>query len=183
MPGSASSRTSVELRLVVDGVIDRNFHDIQPAWVEDHLRLLLFLRRKFGNDLDKVIILAVIGQVMFARGEPVGEGYHDILVSQEEYHADHLTNVESIAMATGIPRESVRRKVCELIDQGWVKRDGKRRLLVTNLATIELEEGTRITFRMMSDLYMKIQSLMPNDDRSSVGAQSSADQINKSNLR
>jgi len=33
------------------------------------------------------------------------------------------TNVRSIADSTGIPKESVRRKVAALVEAGWIRRD------------------------------------------------------------
>jgi hypothetical protein len=52
-------------------------------------------------------------------------------------------NALSIATATGIPRETVRRKVAKLIERGWVRRDEHGLLFVTERVGDELRDFDR----------------------------------------
>ena len=71
------------------------------------------------------------------------------------------TNVRSVAESTGTPKETVRRKVGELIEAGWISRKGND-LRFTVLAYQELA-GVRVTiedlavsnFEVVADLARK----------------------------
>jgi DNA-binding IclR family transcriptional regulator len=54
-------------------------------------------------------------------------------------------NALSIAEYTGIPRETVRRKVNELIQKGWVTRDDNGDLVPTPKAAQDLSQSTDAT--------------------------------------
>jgi DNA-binding IclR family transcriptional regulator len=68
------------------------------------------------------------------------------------------TNVRSVAESTGTPKETVRRKVGELIEAGWISRQGNE-LRFTALAYQELA-GARVAiedlavsnFQVVADL-------------------------------
>jgi hypothetical protein len=154
-----------EIGALAASALQQHFHQLQPAWVERHLTLLCSLRKMFGNDLDKPIILAVIGQMMFAHSEPLGEGYIGALASTEDCKSTQLTNIESISLATGIPRESVRRKVGELIKIGWIKRDTKGRLLVTSKAANELDASSQAIFGLLADMFARIAKVLVTDQK------------------
>ncbi|MDB5448779.1 MAG: hypothetical protein JWQ97_4096, partial [Phenylobacterium sp.] len=47
----------------------------------------------------------------------------DVLSGAVETMPSLSTNVRSIADSTGIPKESVRRKVAALVADGWIRRD------------------------------------------------------------
>jgi DNA-binding IclR family transcriptional regulator len=55
-------------------------------------------------------------------------------------------NTQSIADSTGIPRESVRRKVARLMDRGWVRRNEDGTFEVTERAAADLAPATEATF-------------------------------------
>ena len=78
-----------------------------------------------GGDLDKAQVMLEI--IVRANQHP---GYRtlepDVLEAAAQAPLPSLgANVSSIAASTGIPKESVRRKVLELIAAGWVIRDGR----------------------------------------------------------
>jgi hypothetical protein len=58
MLGAMSDR---DLLVLANQALKEDFHRIHPAWVERHILLLTTLRKIFGNDLDKPIILGIIG--------------------------------------------------------------------------------------------------------------------------
>lgn len=141
-------------RGLVPKVMQDHFSTLQPVWVEQHLKLLCALRQVFGSDLDKPIILGVIGQRHFAT---VVEPYSHAEALQHGPPADmsRLTNVESIANATGIPRETVRRKVVEMVEAGWVVKGLHGRLSVTADATAALA-GATDTANSMLDVTFEV---------------------------
>lgn len=144
-PGSTRGR--------VDTLLREKFSAFQPLWVEQHLRLLCSLRQTFGNDLDKPIILGVIGQRMLQIGLASPIDYDQARTGDYDMDQSKLTNVESISEATGIPRESVRRKVSELLEIGWVERGSKGRLSVTPQATSSLDEATHIIIQILGVMF------------------------------
>jgi hypothetical protein len=147
-------------RALVAQLLDDEFASIHPLWVERHLAILTSLRQMFGNDLDKPIILAVIGQFMFENGDYESKRYADQGDSDRSLRSDRLTNVESVATSAGLPRESVRRKVGELIDVGWVTRDEKGGLKITPRATAGLDGTTQEAFRLLADMFVEIMAAL-----------------------
>lgn len=136
--------------------IATDFRELHPLWVEKHLRLLCSLRREFGNDIDKPIILAVIGQVMFQHQFRPPEVPDDQINEGGRGAEDWLTNVESISSSTGIPRETVRRKVAELIKSGYVERGRKGRLWVTCKASDDLAGSTDQVTILISEMFAEM---------------------------
>jgi hypothetical protein len=127
-----------------------NYVDTHGAWVEGHLKLLCELRSVVGNDLDKIIIMGVIGQRMFQSSKFTDKNYDKVSVGDYQVDVSRLTNVESISVSTGIPRESVRRKVAELVDAGWIQRSETGKLQVLQQAANELEKCTAIERNFIS---------------------------------
>jgi DNA-binding IclR family transcriptional regulator len=89
-----------------------NFEDIAPDLVSRLVEVLSQGRQAFG-DLDRVLILLVICERSKLRGPRRG-----------------WTNIRSIAESTGLPRETVRRKVVQLADEGLISREGNRLTLL-----------------------------------------------------
>jgi len=78
---------------------------------------LVTLRRDFDGDLDMMLVLLTLS--LGTRRENWVEAL------QAEAPATlptGLTNTQSIALATGIPRESVRRKLETMRTKGWISR-------------------------------------------------------------
>lgn len=141
------------LRGLVEALIRSDFNRFHGMWVEEHLRLMVALRATFGNDLDKIIILAAIGQQQLRDPTLSRRPYAPDATAAPSGNPARFTNVDGLAAATGIPRESVRRKVNELIAVGWVVRIGSRRLAIHPRAAVDLEPSTRIVFDMLDRLF------------------------------
>jgi hypothetical protein len=98
-----------------------HFSKVYPLHVAAFARLMIALRQDFDGDLDLMLVLTVIG-----------DRWHHRLLSpwdprQERPGAPPIRdaeraaiNINSIAAYTGIPRETVRRKVARLVARGWV---------------------------------------------------------------
>jgi hypothetical protein len=124
----------------------------QGIWVEGFLELMLELRRVFGNDLDKVIILSTIGQQLLRDGRLPKRSYGDWIGTPPIDLPHRATNIDALARATRIPRESVRRKVNELIADGLVRRDEENRLVIAAGAAARLANSTHVTIEMLDNL-------------------------------
>lgn len=140
-------------RGLVEGLFRSDFIRFQALWVEEHLRLLQSLRKIFGNDLDKIIIVAMIGQQQLRDPAVQPSPYAPSTEGEPLGNRERFTNVESLASATGIPRESVRRKVNEMIADGWVERVGTRGLAVRPVAAVDMQPATLTAFDMLDKLF------------------------------
>jgi len=97
---------------------------IQPL-VSDIVEFLSAARADLGGDLDRLLVLLVIALQTASSPEfrslpaDVARTGDDL----DEFEG-RPTNISSVADFTGIPRETVRRKVAELLDAGFIHRHG-----------------------------------------------------------
>jgi hypothetical protein len=146
MPGKS------EFAGLVRFLYQTRFPATQGAWVEGFLTLLVELRRVFGNDLDKVIILSAIGQQMLLDDRIPKRHYDEWIVDPLVERHGRVTNIDALARSTGIPRESVRRKVNELIADRLVEKGERNELFVAPGAAAKLANSTEITVSMLDKL-------------------------------
>jgi hypothetical protein len=126
-------------RITNEWVVDR-FDDIYPAYRFAFARLLVTLRRDFGGDLDAMLVLLTLSLGTDR------EGWADALRGDfAPSPQTRLTNTQSIALASGIPRETVRRKLEAMQTGGWIVRDGAGNWTPTPRAAIDLRESSRET--------------------------------------
>jgi len=131
-----------------------NFSVIWPAHMEAFVPLMITLRREFGGDFEQMVILAVIGERKLARRACLGEPRFDTFGRTEIVEgAGTSINAYSLAAYTGIPRETVRRKVAALIERGWVVRDASGNLNPTEAAARDLADATEATLTYLRKLF------------------------------
>jgi hypothetical protein len=123
-----------------------HFGDLWPAHNHAFTSLLIVCREHFDGDLDEMLILSIIGDRTLAARRFEGLSYDDFRSGRRNDGRRKVINVQSIADCSGIPRETVRRKVARLIERGWVEKRGRGGLLATERAAVELEPATRATF-------------------------------------
>jgi hypothetical protein len=109
-------------RSAVAAVIAEKYPVAAQSLLRPLLDLLTVARYACGGDVDKFMVILVIA--IRTTEHPLFSTFtQDQLLSGEIPVFPTLgTNVQSIADSTGLPRESVRRKVCQLIEVGWVVR-------------------------------------------------------------
>jgi hypothetical protein len=137
-------------------IVRERFTRFQPLWVEKHLAILCALRAQFGADIDKAIILSVIGQRMMRGPTQPDLSYEQALRGGVPEYQGRFTNIESIAAASGIPRETVRRKVAELQSLGWVSRGEGGEIHVIARVGTDLDGITSLVMEMSASVFEAI---------------------------
>jgi len=126
-------------------------------------RFLRLARDLSGGDLDKALVMVEI--ILRAHQHP---GYRRVRPDQLEAGAEVAfpslgANVRSLAEVTGIPRESVRRKVLELIAAGWVVRDG-RKLRYSLEGYHAIAPAREAMYRMYARAYQVVGAMLDSLD-------------------
>ena len=125
--------------------------------------MLRHLYHQFDGDLVEILVLDEISlrnvDRFFRKG---GAEVQEKLLDDAERRGQLLQpcNVLSIAEATGIPRETVRRKVSQLIDKGWLARDERKRLIVKRGAGEKFVQANAKTALEILELAAQIQALL-----------------------
>ena len=99
-----------------------------PAVARDLLKPLLDLlslsREVYGGDTDKFLIMLVVAIRTTEHAQFATFTQAELESGEVPVLPTLGTNVRSIADSVGIPKETVRRKVAELIEAGWIVRQG-----------------------------------------------------------
>jgi predicted transcriptional regulator len=128
------------------------FGYIWPVHNDAFCELLVTLRRHFDGDLDRMLVLAIVASRHLARGRLDDISYHQIISEEKPEKVPAPINVQSIADYAGIPRETVRRKVRDLEQSGWVKRSDKGLLTVDARAAQDLAPATEATLHYLATI-------------------------------
>ncbi|NBC46811.1 MAG: helix-turn-helix domain-containing protein [Gammaproteobacteria bacterium] len=130
---------------VTEKTLNRQFGRIWPRHNNAFCELLVALRRQFDGDLDRMLVLAVIGSPTLARGRIEGMSYTDCMALERPDDEPAPINLQSIADYSGIPRETVRRKLRDLEQLGWIVRRDNGYLVATTRAAQDLAPATEAT--------------------------------------
>jgi hypothetical protein len=121
---------------------------------------LVEVSRRFGGDLQQMLLMAVIGQVhlhrLLTQGAPAEADADSAAIS-----ASRLSDV------TGIPRQTVRRKLAALALRGWIEQTGSAawRLVVADgeaTARRDLDALDRSAIRRTAGLFANLEGLVPS---------------------
>ena len=131
--------------------VTRHFGHLFPIHIEALCELLIVLRQQFQGDLDLMLIFSIISsRAMPARqGQTTDMSYSQFISDQSKERADQPINIQSIAECSGIPRETVRRKVNKLEALDFIKRDAQGMLEVTDIAIHKLKPATEATLHYL----------------------------------
>lgn len=147
------------MQKIDEAYIKENFGTIWPAHVETLTWFLIECRKHFGGDLDRFLVLCVIGDRTLSRGKaPPDLKYEEMMDESWVPNQPEALNTRSIADFSGIPRETVRRKVLELIDLGWVERDENDLLRATRKAAVDLAPLTDASFEYLARMARTLSS-------------------------
>jgi hypothetical protein len=109
---------------------------------------LVRLVRRYDGDVLLAIVLGEIAQHNVRRFFESPEVQADPALQLDVNEAQQevplgACNALSISRSTGIPRETVRRRVEELVRRGWVRRDGRGHLRVADGLSQHFEQFDR----------------------------------------
>ncbi|MFP1632877.1 hypothetical protein ACLB6G_14180 [Zhengella sp. ZM62] len=126
-----------------EAFVRKHFGIVWPVHLAAFIRLLTQLRARFDGDLDLLLVLAVIGdRTRPENWSPELLTHRQMTHPGDDEHLQQPINIQSIADYSGIPRETVRRKVAVLQEKGWIIRDADGRLSVSRTAASDLEDST-----------------------------------------
>jgi hypothetical protein len=155
--GSQSSRIDE----VAEG-FEHHYREYQYRFVEFFIEHVSDVGRPFNGDLQAVLVLAVLGQSWIKAAQAAtADG-----MLPEALPAERLgTSASRIADITGIPRQTVRRKLEALEKRGWIIRDadGSCRLASTNGETVvkrDLSEIDRRALLRVARLFADLESIV-----------------------
>lgn len=144
----------------IERKIRKKFGTIWPVHVKSLTQFLINCRSAFDGDIDMFLVLAVIGDRTFS------ERKADPDLSYEQWQAGkgpkttpEDINVRSIAAFSGIPRETVRRKLKVLLERGWIDRTPEGHLRATRNAAIELEPMTLVSIQYLVQMFRLFQKV------------------------
>jgi len=116
------------------------------------LRLSLLFHRYLvavygGEDIDLVSI-SLLNEIAEHNLEPFTKGgQRGFPRNAEEMKMMRGCNAFSLSQATGVPRETVRRKVKQLVDLGWIEPHNRKGLFITT------KWADRLTREQVADLF------------------------------
>ena len=108
----------------VSALLRSNYVPVAKNLIGPLVDLLVVARPVVGGDLDKLLIVMVVAQRTAEHPALNPSGLDAALAGRLATFPSLHTNVRSIAESTGLPRETVRRKVAQLVAAGWIARDG-----------------------------------------------------------
>ena len=126
-----------------------NFGQIFPTHVEALCELLIVLRQQFFGDLDLMLILAIISSRTLPARQANNMTYTEFISDDSKHRADKPINIQSIAECSGIPRETVRRKVRKLEELDFIERDCNGMLKITDKAVSQLKPATEASMHYL----------------------------------
>ena len=114
---------------------EKNKREIAMVMGRHMVRHMLLLYKEFEGDLLLPIILGEIAhhnvKKLYTLEGSCPKARSDIPSGAERLKFLEPTNAFSISEATGIPRETVRRKIFKLIDKGWVVKGSRGEVVIT----------------------------------------------------
>lgn len=122
---------------------------------EHYLSHLIRLYKAFDGDMELCVVLGEIGHYN-TRHLFKDKGTHEMDI--EELRKSYTgCNATSISMSSGIPRETVRRKIRKLEEMGYVVIDDKKQMSITDLPRVHLGEFTKETLRLFISFTQELQ--------------------------
>ncbi|MGC1304180.1 MAG: hypothetical protein WA840_17575 [Caulobacteraceae bacterium] len=132
-PNITSNARHDEVRAAVAANYPKIAHDL----LRPLLDLLSIAREACGGDVDKFLIMLVVAVRTTEHKAFATYTQEELLSGELPVFPGLGTNVRSIAESARVPRETIRRKVGELVEAGWIDRQGHE-LRFTSLAYQQL---------------------------------------------
>lgn len=129
--------------------------------IVDHL---LRFARQFGPDYQMLVIWAVLAHQCVLHLVPLGVRA-DAILNDRGRLADpdpdlHPVRQRDLSQITGIPKETVRRKLLKLEQNGWIARKGNGWVMVATSIDPELREFSRESARRLLVVADQIRAML-----------------------
>ena len=144
-------------------LMDRHAYQVSHLIAGFTVPLMRALYHQFDGDMVQIIVLGEISlhnvSQFFRKG---GADAPEKLLDDMERRGKLMNscNALSISEATGIPRETVRRKVAQLLKKGMLYRDEHKRLIVRQGVSTGFARRNAETTREILELAAKLQALL-----------------------
>lgn len=138
------------------------YPDYQYLFVEFLMEHLAEVSRAFKGDLQQMLVLALIGQVHLRWTRKCRK---QGIALPDSPPAEASISASRLADCSGIPRETVRRKLVLLQENGWVDRapDGRWRMVMakpdTTAARGDFEDIDRAAMKRIARLVARLEDL------------------------
>ncbi len=129
-------------------LVAANYPVLARSLLRPLLDLLSVSREACGGDMDKFLIMVVVAIRTTEHSLFATYTQEQLLSGEIPVFPTLGTNVRSVAESIAVPRETVRRKVGELIDAGWIARQGNE-LRFTAVAYQQLA-GARTAIELLA---------------------------------
>lgn len=103
-----------------------NYPRIATDLLTPLLKLMQLSREHCGGDADKFLVMLVVALRTTRHHEFAAYTPKQLASGEASVLPGLGTNGRSIAASLGIPKETVRRRVCELVDADWLARRNSR---------------------------------------------------------
>lgn len=152
-------------------ILRERYLNVWPTILGPWTSYLIAARQQFDGDMDKMVVLAVIGLMTTAQYKQLAAdgattSYDDIMGPTFRAGLSRPINTESIAHYTGIPRETVRRKVLQLVERGWIEKDARGMLNATTKAARDLEGLGKQLFHLIEVIYEALDQQLSSGEES-----------------
>ncbi len=146
-------------RRALAALVADNYPIIAPELLRPVIDLHSTSREACGGDTDKFLIMLVVGLRTTEDKRFSTYSRAQLLSGELPVFPTLGINVRSIADSIGVPRETVRRKVRQLIDAGWIDRKGNE-LRYTSLAYQRLSTTRAAIEQLAIRNYVTVSELM-----------------------
>ncbi|MDC0215990.1 MarR family transcriptional regulator [Candidatus Pelagibacter sp.] len=139
-------------------VINKNFSKIAPYWFKLMSNWLIRAYNVFG-DIDKFIIL-----IYFINKDLIFCRKNGLIIDYETFYNDKSIeipkiNISDISKDLIIPKESVRRKIQDLEEEGVIRKNGKK-IFVDSSAFIKAKAKAEQTIKEVSNLLNEFNKIL-----------------------
>ncbi len=147
------------MRRTVEELLFENYGELADPILTPLLDWLLAVRSHFSDDLDLFLIFIVVA--IRTTGDPRAQAIHfpDVGRGEVPEYPSLLTNTRSIAASTGIPYETTRRKVEQLLASDWIERR-QGGLALTVKASEQFGESRRTLFTLVAAYHSLVERLL-----------------------
>lgn len=135
------------------------------------------VRTRFDGDLDCALILGEIAhfnlhKIISRHGRPTAAMHEGLRQTQTVKCYSEVPDISelirpcnalSISASTGIPRETVRRKIQWLQEQGWIEKNAKGHLSITTLPAEVFREFNLEMLAEFFNIYERVQAVLSQD--------------------